>query len=122
MIRSIFTRDGQASSYDMAVPGRSLPRSCKFGEEVPTGTYLDMTAHLPLVDPKKVQSPVLLFAASTTEFDRRGPVRVLSATAERRPPTRVLPHTAHGRGGINRHLLWYATRDFLAAPAAVAAS
>ncbi len=32
----------------------------KFGDQVPTGTYLDMTAHLPVVDPAKVLAPVLL--------------------------------------------------------------
>ena len=33
----------------------------------------------------------------------------------------ILPHTAHSPGySNNRHLLWYATRNFLAAPAAVA--
>jgi dipeptidyl aminopeptidase/acylaminoacyl peptidase len=32
----------------------------------------------------------------------------------------ILPHTAHSPGySNNRHLLWYATRNFLAAPAAV---
>ncbi len=32
----------------------------------------------------------------------------------------ILPNTAHSPGyGNNRHLLWYVTRNFLAAPAAV---
>jgi hypothetical protein len=32
----------------------------------------------------------------------------------------ILPHTAHSPGySNNRHLLWYATRNFLAAPAAI---
>src|SRR6266508_5860210 len=60
MIRSIFTRDGFASSYDMAVPEAIIAVELKFGDQVPTGTYLDMAANLPLVDPKKVLSPVLM--------------------------------------------------------------
>ncbi len=32
----------------------------KFGDTIPTGTYLDMAANLPIVDPKKVLSPVLM--------------------------------------------------------------
>jgi hypothetical protein len=33
----------------------------------------------------------------------------------------ILPYTAHSAGyGNNRHLLWYAMRNFLSAPAAVA--
>ena len=49
-------------------PGTSDPRiaefladeELKFGEETPTGTYLDMTSKLPLVDPKMVQGPVTI--------------------------------------------------------------
>ena len=37
-----------------------------YGDEVPTGTYLDMTAHLPVVDPTKIVSPVLVVRG---EFD-----------------------------------------------------
>ena len=57
MIRSIFTRDGHASAYDMAVADAIAAEELKFGDQVPTGTYLDMAVNLPLVDPKKVQSP-----------------------------------------------------------------
>src|SRR5262249_37637779 len=72
MIRSIFTRDGHAASYDMAVPqataatdARARPGAParvepKFGDQVRTGTYPDMAANLPLVDPKKVLAPVLM--------------------------------------------------------------
>jgi pimeloyl-ACP methyl ester carboxylesterase len=122
MIRSIFTRDGHASSYDMAVPEAIIATELKFGEEVPTGTYLDMAANLPLVDPKKVLAPVLMIRGihdgnSTTEdlidFFRQLP------NGDRQFV--ILPHTAHSPGySNNRHLLWYATRNFLAAPAAVA--
>jgi pimeloyl-ACP methyl ester carboxylesterase len=122
MIRSIFTRDGHASSYDMAVPEAIAAAELKFGDQVPTGTYLDMAANLPLVDPRKVLSPVLMIRGvhdgnSTTDdlidFFRQLP------NGDRQFV--ILPHTAHSAGySNNRHLLWYATRNFLAAPAAVA--
>jgi pimeloyl-ACP methyl ester carboxylesterase len=122
MIRSIFTRDGHAASYDMAVPEAIIATELKFGEEVPTGTYLDMAANLPLVDPKKVLAPVLMIRGihdgnSTTEdlidFFQQLP------NGDRQFV--ILPYTAHSPGySNNRHLLWYATRNFLAAPAAVA--
>jgi hypothetical protein len=72
MIRSIFTRDGHSSGYDMAVPEAIIAAELKFGEEIPSGTYLDMAANLPLVDPKKVFAPVLMVRGvhdgnSTTE-------------------------------------------------------
>jgi len=124
MIRSIFTRDGHASSYDPAVPEAIIAEELKFGDQIPTGTYLDMAAHLPLVDPKKVLSPVLMIRGiwdgnSTTEdlidFYQQLP------NGDRQFV--ILPHTAHSPGyGKNRHLLWYATRNFLAAPAAIPAA
>jgi alpha-beta hydrolase superfamily lysophospholipase len=123
MIRSIFTRDGHASSYDPAVPEAIIASEMQFGDQVPTGTYLDMAANLPLVDPKKVLSPVLMIRGihdgnSTTEdlleFYRDLP------NGDRQ--FIILPHTAHSPGySNNRHLLWYAVRNFLAAPAPVAA-
>src|SRR5215470_11399943 len=122
MIRSIFTRDGYAASYDMAVPEAIAAVELKFGDQVPTGTYLDMAANLPLVDPTKVSAPVLMVRGvhdgnSTTDdlidFYRQLP------NGDRQFV--ILPHTAHSPGySNNRHLLWYATRNFLAAPAAVA--
>src|SRR4051794_34655074 len=59
MIRSIFTRDGHGA-YDPAVAEALADEELKFGTEVPTGTYLDMVAKLPLVDPRKVTCPVLM--------------------------------------------------------------
>ena len=122
MIRSIFTRDGHASSYDMAVPEAIIAMELKFGEEVPTGTYLDMAAKLPLVDPKKVLAPVLMIRGI---YDGNSTTADLIDFFQQLPNGDrqfvILPHTAHSPGySNNRHLLWYATRNFLAAPAAVA--
>ncbi len=122
MIRSIFTRDGHSAGYDAAVPEAIIAAELKFGDEVPSGTYLDMAANLPLVDPKKVLAPVLMIRGihdgnSTTEdlidFFQQLP------NGDRQFV--ILPYTAHSPGySNNRHLLWYATRNFLAAPAALA--
>ncbi len=122
MIRSIFTRDGHASSYDPAVPEAIAAMELKFGDQIPTGTYLDMAANLPLVDPKKVLCPVLMVRGihdgnSTTEdlidFFQQLP------NGDRQFV--ILPNTAHSAGySNNRHLLWYATHNFLAAPPAAA--
>jgi pimeloyl-ACP methyl ester carboxylesterase len=122
MIRSIFTRDGHAASYDMAVPEAIAAVELKFGDQVPTGTYLDMAANLPLVDPKKVLSPVLMIRGI---YDGNSTTEDLIDFFQQLPNGDrqfvILPHTAHSPGySNNRHLLWYATRNFLAAPAAVA--
>ena len=59
MIRSIFTRD-KPGTTDPAIAEFLADEELKFGDQVPTGTYLDMTSKLPLVDPKKVLGPVHL--------------------------------------------------------------
>jgi alpha-beta hydrolase superfamily lysophospholipase len=123
MIKSIFTRDGLPSAYDMAVADAIATEELKFGDQIPTGTYLDMAVNLPLVDPKKVLSPVLMVRGShdgnSTNED------LLDFYAQLPNGDRqfvILPHTAHSLGyGNNRHLLWYAVRNFLQAPAAVGA-
>ena len=121
MIRSIFTRDGHASSYDPAVPEAIIAAELKFGDQIPTGTYLDMAANLPLVDPKKVLSPVLMIRGihdgNSTNEDLLDFYQQLP-NGDRQFV--ILPHTAHSPGySNNRHLLWYAMRNFLAAPAPV---
>jgi pimeloyl-ACP methyl ester carboxylesterase len=124
MVRSIFTRDGHASAYDLAVPEAIIAEESKFGDMVPSGTYLDMAANLPLVDPKKVLCPVLMIRGvwdgNSTDQDLLDFYQQLP-NGDRQFV--IVPHTAHSvHLSRNRHLLWYAVRSFLAAPAAVVAS
>jgi pimeloyl-ACP methyl ester carboxylesterase len=119
MIRSIFTRDGHASSYDPEVAEAIARDELKFGDQIPTGTYLDMAANLPLVDPKKVLCPVLMVRGihdgNSTDADLIDFFQQLP-NGDRQYIN--LPNTAHSAGySNNRHLLWYATQNFLAAPA-----
>ncbi len=58
MITSIFTRDGLTASPVLV--DKIVAEEMKFGDSVPTGTYLDMTTKLPVVDPVKITSPVLI--------------------------------------------------------------
>src|SRR5437016_8451980 len=50
MIRSIFTRD-KVGTADPKVAQPLADLELPFGDSVPTGTYLDMTANHPVVDP-----------------------------------------------------------------------
>ncbi len=123
MIRSIFTRDGYAASYDPAVAEAIIAEEMKFGDRIPSGTYLDMAANLPIVDPKKIRSPVLMlrgeFDGNSTNDDLLDFYRQLP-NGDRQFV--ILPLTAHAVGyGINRRLLHYAMHNFLAAPAPTAA-
>jgi pimeloyl-ACP methyl ester carboxylesterase len=123
MIRSIFTRDGHPALYDPAMVEALIADEMKFGNDVPSGTYLDMAANLPIVDPKKILSPVLMLRG---EFDGNSTnADLLDFFAQLPNGDRqfvILPQTAHSAGyGKNRHLLFYALRNFLAEPAPVGA-
>lgn len=117
MIRSIFTRDKPGTS-DPAVGEALADAELKFGETVPTGTYLDMTENLPVVDPLKVQAPVLLargqYDGIATDED------ILDFFAKLPCPDKqvaVLPGLAHSLAlGKNRVLFWHVTREFLSMP------
>jgi pimeloyl-ACP methyl ester carboxylesterase len=88
------------------------------GDQVPTGTYLDMTANLPVVDPLRVQAPVMLVRGEhdgiASEED------LLHFYGQLPNPDRqfvVLPGAAHALVfGHNRHQLWYVVHAFLGMP------
>ena len=121
MIESIFTRD-KAGTTDPAVGKILADVELQFGDQIPTGTYLDMTANLPVVDPGKVQAPVLLVRG---EYDGIATVEDLVDFYRQLPhgdkQLVILPNTAHSVAvAINRHLFWHAVRGFLDMPAPTA--
>jgi pimeloyl-ACP methyl ester carboxylesterase len=118
MIHSIFTRDGHPSAYDPAVADAIVASEMKYGDTVPAGTYIDMAANLPLVDPTKVTCPVLMtrgeWDGNSTNAD------LLDFFAQLPNGDRqyvILPNTSHSEAfGKNRQLLWYAMKNFLSEP------
>jgi alpha-beta hydrolase superfamily lysophospholipase len=117
MIRSIFTRDHPGTS-DARVAEALADAELVHGEEVPTGTYLDMTANLPVVDPARVQAPVMIVRG---EHDGIASEEDLLDFFRQLPnPDRqfvVLPGAAHALVfGHNRHQLWHVTHAFLSMP------
>ncbi|HTR35489.1 MAG TPA: alpha/beta hydrolase [Bryobacteraceae bacterium] len=118
MIKSIFTRDKPGTS-DPALGDYLADQELKFGDQVPTGTYLDMTANLPVVDPKKVLAPVQLIRG---EYDGIATVDDLVDFYRQLPSGDrqfvILPGMAHSVvSGLNRQLFWHAMRSFLTTPA-----
>jgi pimeloyl-ACP methyl ester carboxylesterase len=118
MIRSIFTRDGHPELYDPAMVEALIGDEMKYGNEVPSGTYLDMAANMPVVDPTRIKSPVLMlrgeFDGNSTNADLLDFYRQLP-NGDRQFV--ILPQTAHSAGySKNRHLLYYAVHNFLAEP------
>ncbi|HLK32986.1 MAG TPA: alpha/beta hydrolase [Terriglobales bacterium] len=117
MIRSIFTRDKPGTS-DPAVAGAMADAELKFGDTAPTGTYLDMTTKLPLVDPLKLQSPVMI---ARGEYDGIATEQDLLNFFQQLPvPDRefvILPGAAHAIAlGKNRRQFWHVLRCYLEMP------
>jgi pimeloyl-ACP methyl ester carboxylesterase len=122
MILSIATRDKPGTS-EIEVMTALADEELKFGDQCPTGTYLDMTANLPLVDPKKVLAPVLVIRG---EYDGIATVDDLWAFYQDLPNGDrqfvILPGIAHSLIlGKNRQLFWHAMHGFLTMPPAVGA-
>jgi alpha-beta hydrolase superfamily lysophospholipase len=121
MIRSIFTRDKPGTS-DPRVAEALADAELQFGDTIPTGTYLDMTANLPVVDPAKVLSPVLLLRG---EHDGIASLDDLLDFFGKLPnPDRqfvMLAGAAHAINlGLNRQQVWHAVQSFLGMPPRVA--
>ncbi len=121
MIRSIATRDKPGTSDPAAVEALA-DAELQFGDQVPTGTYLDMTANLPVVRPEKVLSPVLLVRG---EHDGIATVADLEEFFNLLPNGDrqfvILPGTAHSVAlATNRELFWHVTRAFLTMPTPIA--
>jgi alpha-beta hydrolase superfamily lysophospholipase len=117
MIRSIFTRDHPGTS-DARVAEALADAELVYGDEVPTGTYLDMTANLPVVDPREVEAPVMIVRG---EHDGIASEEDLLDFFRQLPnPDRqfvVLPGAAHPLVfGHNRHQLWHTVHAFLTMP------
>jgi pimeloyl-ACP methyl ester carboxylesterase len=117
MIRSIFTRD-QVGTSDPAVGEALADVEMKYGNDVPTGTYLDMSENLPIVDPLKIKTPLLIvrgeFDGIATEVD------LINFYTKLTVPDRqfiILPGAAHALSlGINREQFWHVMRAFLDMP------
>jgi alpha-beta hydrolase superfamily lysophospholipase len=121
MIRSIATRDKPGTSDPAAIEALA-DAEMQFGDQIPTGTYLDMTANLPVVHLEKVLAPVLLVRG---EYDGIATVADLQEFYNQLPNGDrqfiILPGTAHSVAlAINRQLFWHVTRAFLSMPAPIA--
>jgi pimeloyl-ACP methyl ester carboxylesterase len=117
MIRGIFTRD-KAGTSDPAIAEALADLELKFGDQVPTGTYLDMIVNLPIVDPAKVRAPVLLIRG---EYDGIATVDDLAEFYKRLPNGDrqfvILPGLAHSVVlGLNREQFWHSMHSFLTMP------
>lgn len=117
MIESIFTRDHPGTT-DPAVPVALVKAELVYGDTVPTGTYLDMTSRLPVVDPAGILSPVLVVRG---EYDGIASMEDLLDFYEKLPngdkQFSVIAGAAHGLATCKaRFAFWYAAEMFLKMP------
>jgi pimeloyl-ACP methyl ester carboxylesterase len=116
-IQRIFDRDMPGTS-DPEVPKALAAYELKFGNEVPSGTYLDMAVNMPMVDPLKLKCPVCLIRA---EHDGNSSeeelMRFYSLLPNRDKQFAMIAGLAHAGGlGINRHRMWHVVHAFLTYP------
>jgi len=118
--RSVFTRDHSGAAEAM-LGDVVADQELQYGDSVPTGTYVDMTTKLPLVDPEKVRCPVLIIRAEhdgiATDEDIVGFYTKLPHPDKQMVKIGGLAHTA--LLGVNRARFHHALHSFLAMPARV---
>jgi pimeloyl-ACP methyl ester carboxylesterase len=116
-IRRIFDRDREGSS-ESGVAEALAAFELKFGDSVPTGTYLDMALNLPMADPAKIGCPVAMIRA---EHDGNASeeelLRFYAALPNKDKQFVMIAGQTHSGGlGVNRHRLWHAVQSFLTYP------
>ena len=118
--RSVFTRDHSGASEPM-LGDVIAAEEMKYGDSVPTGTYVDMTTKLPLVDPEKIACPVLITRAEhdgiATDEDILAFYARLPNPDKQLVKISGLAHTAPL--GVNRARFFHALEAFLTMPARV---
>jgi len=120
---SIFTRDKPGTS-EAGVADALAERELKICNAVPTGTYVDMCANLPVCDPTKVQCPVLIIRGEhdgvATEEDL---LNYFTLLPNRDKQFIILPGQAHVCYlGVNRAQFWHVMRRFIEMPARIDSS
>lgn len=115
--RSVFTRDHPGASEPM-IGDVVAEAELKYGDTVPSGTYIDMVTKLPVVDPGKVLCPVLILRAEhdgiATDEDIMGFYARLPNADKQMSKIAGLAHTAPL--GVNRQRFWHAIHAFLTMP------
>ena len=120
MIRSIFTRDHPGTS-DMTVVEAFADAVLALDTSVPTGTYIDMSANLPVCDPEKITVPTLLMRG---QYDGIASFRDLSNFFEKlaNPDKQfiVMPGIAHtSTRSKNFALVYHLLEGYFSQPAPV---
>jgi alpha-beta hydrolase superfamily lysophospholipase len=122
-IQNIFDRD-VAGKADPSLVKALADYELKFGDSVPSGTYLDMAVNMPMVDPARLACPTCLVRpehdgnASDEEL-----FRFFRTLASRDKSFVFVQGMTHGGAmiGSHRQRLWHIIHAFLSCPPASSA-
>ncbi len=114
---SIFTRDKPGTSED-GVAEALADTELAICNAVPTGTYVDMCANLPVCDPTKIKCPVLIIRGEhdgvATEEDL---LNYFNLLPNRNKQFAIIAGQAHvSHLGVNRARFWHVMRRFMEMP------
>ena len=114
---AIFSRD-DPSTFEAAVPQALADYELAFGDTAPSGTYLDMAIHMPMVDPARILCPVLMHRAESdgnaTDAEL---LEFFGKLPNRDKQFAMLRGVAHVAVlGTNRKRVWHVMREFLTLP------
>lgn len=114
----MFTRDKPGTS-EMIAADALAAAELALGDSVPNGTYLDMCAHLPVLDPLQIACPVCIIRGEydgiAAEPDLLDFFGKLPSKDKQFVFVSGLAHAA--TLGINRHKFWHAMESFMQMPA-----
>lgn len=118
--RGVFTRDEVGAAEPM-ISDLVTAAELKFGDTVPNGTYVDMVTKLPVVDPRKLNCPVLIIRGQhdgiATDADIIAFYAALPHPDKHLVKIGGLAHTA--MLGVNRARFLAALQSFLTMPPAI---
>ena len=120
MIESIFTRDHPGTT-DQSIVGVFADAILALDNSVPTGTYLDMSANLPVCNPEKLTVPMMIMRG---EYDGIASLQDLTNyfMKAKHPDKRIviMPGIAHtSLRSKNLEIAFHALETFFAQPAQV---
>ena len=120
MIESIFTRDHPGTT-DQSIVGVFADAVLKLDSSVPTGTYLDMSANLPVCNPEKLNVPMMIMRG---EYDGIASLQDLTNyfLKAKHPDKQfvIMPGIAHtSLRSKNFAVAFHALESFFAQPAQV---
>ena len=117
-IENVFNRD-VAGAGDPVVIKAMADFELKFGDSVPSGTYLDMAVNMPMVDPARITCPVCLIRpehdANESEAELHRFFRELASNDKQFIKVHGMPHGG-GMVGSQRARLWHLLHAFLSFP------